>query len=657
MSNKDSRLSHKYAEEAKIAAATAKLYSKENLQISEDAKQSAAESLEYASQSSTYSDLARQNYEYSASIGQWNLGFYSTPPEKRRDGTSLQPGDFYKNTTDNEVYSYNSDGTWSSYSYDLSRANELYEYSSEMYSYALNQSLVSITYAGDYGYGPLEISSSRQEITYNNLRYYPDPSLEFPFYTTGNDQSSWVIDSNKFIEVGSTSLSAEIESRGTFQSKGNNNSESEPWGLVDTSIKTPQGLELILKSDERGRLKTISKNNGVATGGNLMFPTIENTGLSGYGWPVKLIRFPSHGFEGDEVSPSMWVDYDSSGKPRLFLGNPFLYGNYPYGSSDASLNVNYIELADKNDVNNNTENISSIQPFSTFEIPNNNTAASNKWVLLAQFDHGGDAYYNNHLKFEVTCFGNSSNRLPSLTVTGNPAGTTSDLTASLADYFFSAEVDDANSGVDGGEVCVVQSSSTWDLYVKLPLATARAFCRLISVGYSAGRIIYQNFTTTNSEPSGAFYITPTYARNGFNTAVSSSGCLLSGVGFARLASGNNTSGRNGISSDGFVWSGSGTTKIFGNSVTISKTSTGVYQISGAYIPQGGWTICNGFDGGGNETCAAQVDTYGDSGNQTAVVKVYAIKYTYDSSSGVVTKGTGDLMDIPSDSWVDVQVAQ
>ena len=531
---------------------------------------------------------------------------------------------------------------------------QLAEEQAEFQEFLLNSGYEPLA---DYVNGPITFERRNQITAYNGELYRPKASVTLPYTTTGNTATTWATDEANFVAVGDATLRQELSERGVFSTENTLNNLLSGWGLINTSIKTPQGLELVLKSDERGRLKTLSKNNGVATGGNLMFPTIENTGLSGYGWPVKLIRFPSHGFEGDEVSPSIWVDYDSSGKPRLFLGNPLLYGNYPYGSSDASLNVNYIELADKNNADNNAANISAIQPFSTFEIPGNNTQSSNKWVLLAQFDHGSDAYYNNHLKFEVTCFGNSSNRLPSLTITGNPAGTTSELTSYLTDYFFSVEVDDANSGVDGGEVCVVQSSSTWDLYVKLPLATARAFCRLISVGYSAGRLIYQNFTTTNSEPSGAFYITPTYARNGFNTAVSSSGCLLSGVGFARLASGNNTSGRNGISSDGFVWSGSGTTKIFGNSVTISKTSTGVYQISGAYIPQGGWTICNGFDGGGNETCAAQVDTYGDSGNQTAVVKVYAIKYTYDSSSGVVTKGTGDLMDIPSDSWVDVQVAQ
>lgn len=241
MTNKDTALAHRYAVEARIAAETAKLYSKGNESYSESAAESASSAESYSESSSSYASISQQYYDYNVALGQWNVGVYPSDPETRRDGSALQVGDLYKNISDDQVYSYNSDGTWTSMSYDLQITNELYaagedlyskseglyesgnelylqgkdlySVSLEMYNFSESQSEISITDAGIYENGPLKINNYRQEITYNNRRYYVNPSASIPFETTGTTSTSWSDDKSSFIAVGDTDFREDLASK------------------------------------------------------------------------------------------------------------------------------------------------------------------------------------------------------------------------------------------------------------------------------------------------------------------------------------------------------------------------------------------------------------------------------------------------------------
>lgn len=238
MASKDAIMAHRYAEEAKIAAATAKLYSKNNETYADEAADSAIEASGYADSASSYASISRQYYEYSGTLGQWNVGAYASAPTVRRDGSALQAGDLYKNTTDNQVYSYNSDGTWTSVSYDLQITRELYDAgedlyekgaalysegadlyekglqlydaSETMYGFSQQQSEITLTDAGIYENGPLKISNLRQIITYAGLKYYVNPSASLPLTTTGNTSTSWEVDKSNFIPWGADFFAQEL---------------------------------------------------------------------------------------------------------------------------------------------------------------------------------------------------------------------------------------------------------------------------------------------------------------------------------------------------------------------------------------------------------------------------------------------------------------
>ncbi|EIC83957.1 hypothetical protein [Serratia sp. M24T3] len=135
MASNDVINAQRYASEAKVAAATAKVYSDQNTTIVTDAQEYADQASTYADNSSASASLAEQYYSYSTGLSSWFIGTQSTAPITRNDGSALQVGDMYKNSSDDEVYSYNSDGTWTNISYDAASAKEYYEYNVGNYEY------------------------------------------------------------------------------------------------------------------------------------------------------------------------------------------------------------------------------------------------------------------------------------------------------------------------------------------------------------------------------------------------------------------------------------------------------------------------------------------------------------------------------------------
>jgi len=146
LANNDVILSQRYAAEAKIAAATAKVYAQSNSEYADDSAASATEASGYATNAAASATLAEQYYDYTTTLSSFFIGALSAAPATRADGTAVQVGDMYKNTTDNVVYSYNSDGSWSSLTYDETKTEDLYSaglglYSviEEQYEYTLSQ--------------------------------------------------------------------------------------------------------------------------------------------------------------------------------------------------------------------------------------------------------------------------------------------------------------------------------------------------------------------------------------------------------------------------------------------------------------------------------------------------------------------------------------
>lgn len=126
MPSSDTIKAQQAATAAEVAAATAKLYSQSQQDLADDAAASATEASGYANNASNSASLAQQYYSMSIEGVLWFVGDFSSPPTNRSNGSALEPGDMYKNTTDNLVYSYNSDGTWSTMNSDATTIQDLY---------------------------------------------------------------------------------------------------------------------------------------------------------------------------------------------------------------------------------------------------------------------------------------------------------------------------------------------------------------------------------------------------------------------------------------------------------------------------------------------------------------------------------------------------
>lgn len=147
MASNDVIKAQRYSEEAKVAAATAKLYSQGNSDYSAAAAEAAANALAYSNNSESYSYSAQQYYSYSTQLSSWFIGTLDAAPTTRNDGSAIAVGDMYKNGIDDQVYSYNSDGTWTNISYDAATAKEYYEYGVGNYEY------ISELTAQNYSFG------------------------------------------------------------------------------------------------------------------------------------------------------------------------------------------------------------------------------------------------------------------------------------------------------------------------------------------------------------------------------------------------------------------------------------------------------------------------------------------------------------------------
>jgi len=180
MASNDVIKAQRYSEEAKVAAATAKLYSQGNSDYSAAAAEAAANALAYSNNSESYSYSAQQYYSYSTQLSSWFIGTLDAAPTTRNDGSAIAVGDMYKNSIDDQVYSYNSDGTWTNISYDAATAKEYYEYGVGNYEY------ISELTAQNYSFG-----ESLSKTPGSGLVGYA-PGNNYVYGTVGDKLNRWV---------------------------------------------------------------------------------------------------------------------------------------------------------------------------------------------------------------------------------------------------------------------------------------------------------------------------------------------------------------------------------------------------------------------------------------------------------------------------------
>lgn len=526
-------------------------------------------------------------------------------------------------------------------------------------------------FAGAYESAIITIKNANRWITYNGSRYNVKPGVNLPFTTTGLNESSWETDSanfviNKYSDVdgfysqeGDLTTSPALGNNldGRRGARGQFDVVSAPWehkGVAGITFggDNAQGTFTI---DERGMVRTSVWYKGLRMQDNVLLPALQSLGFKSGPDSLEgmMLRMGN-----PESSPTIFVDYDSNGLPILGVMNAQQFGEYGYPSpadEGYSYNLYWTRLQVKTAINTA---ISGYQQYFTYPLPSNDTSV-HTWVPVATFTTAtGTGNANGVFKAIVNASGNVFPNGRSYLISGNSRGLSSiSLTSSNVNSYFNITALDAPASDDANNVNyiltmgVVQSGNTVTLYAKMPYSCAYSTIQAMNVGYS-GYVSYNpsSFSSLSSEPSGIIYLTTIKPYNSSNVTVSSDGTLMAASPIVRVSTDTNTSGREDINTGGFNWSGSGAVNTEASGYSVTHSSTGTYLIPGAKLATEGWQFKSPKSPTGGDDLAVVEVSDTDSG-----VQILVYERTMQISGSSVSIVKGDLMDVPSDSWVDVRL--
>lgn len=544
----------------------------------------------------------------------------------------------YQNTVDDNTASPGSDDTW----YTLPGNSSNYDY-----------------FAGEYSSSTIKIDGYNQFITYNGVRWYVNPNATIPFDTTGTDSSSWISDSSKFIAMGDYSVREELENIGILNGfKSSSTYEyTDPSSLAKIEFGSDDdGQKGFIKILSGGIVKSGSVENGVDTSIGCVMPYVMNTGnvisTSVGTFAEKQVFFPSDKYEDSDQSPSIGITYNSSGLPEAWLISPIktTAGGQFFPSTDG-IGTASRRIAFKDNT--------AAAPSSLGQVSTNRYIQIAKWTVTS-------TPWNTEYKAVVISSNTDDRFVGSMLIEANvqASGTTlataANITQANISKYFNVNFDGPSdrlpyaSGTSFSVPTFGVSTDGTYLYLWVLIQGGFSSSKLTEIHKGTGTSLTTDYTLSNvltSAPSGYVTIPMSVTYNGNNSSMANDGRILSVDNHVRICNSSGSySARTDIQKDGFLWGGYGTYKSNRQSCTITKSSTGVYVVTGPHS-SAGWNITQPYDSNGEQVAIARVTSTSSDG-LTNTISVYAIKYTYDSTAGTVTRGIGDLTDIPSGSWVD-----
>lgn len=536
----------------------------------------------------------------------------------------------------------------------------------------------------DYTSGPITFTDRNQVTEYEGEYYRPAASVSLPFTTTGNTSTSWDSDKDNLILVGDSVLRQELSAAtgfeiiGGFYSQEGDATTSPDAGLSLVSRRGKRGQFDLVQApwespgvvgmtfggdknrgtftvDDRGMVRTSVWFNGLQVARDVLTPIVQDMGYASGpdSFHPYLLRMGP-----PDLAPSLFVDYDTDGQPLLGVMNPHQFGEYGYPNPGDEGNSWNMFMSRKKVASAISTAISSYQKYFTYPLPANDTS-SHTWVPIATFTTAtGSGNANGVFKALITVSGNVFPNGRSYLISGNSRGLSSvTLASGNVDSYFNITALDAPKSDDTSNADyivsagVTQSGNTVNLYLKMPYSCAYATIQALNIGFSS-YVSYSpsSFSAVSSAPSGIVYLTTVKPYNSSNVTVASDGSLMAASPIARISTDVNTSNRDDISSGGFSWSGSGAVNGEASQYTISRSAVGTYLIEGASLATEGWQAKEPKSPtSGNSLAIIEVS------NTTAGVQVLVYERNMAIDGNSVTVVKGDLMDVPSDSWVDVRL--
>lgn len=138
-----------------------------------------------------------------------------------------------------------------------------------------------------------------------------------------------------------------------------------------------------------------------------------------------------------------------------------------------------------------------------------------------------------------------------------------------------------------------------------------------------------------------------------NTTKASDGTLKAASPVARIVKSQEATTRADVVEAGFSWCGCGTSNEEAEGISISRLDTGVYVLAGsAGLASEGWQLLPPRDPQGSGDLGIVEAEQTESGGLT--IRLYKRRYKL-SDDGDILVVKGDLIDVPSNSWIDVRL--
>ena len=559
------------------------------------------------------------------------------------------------------------------------QANE-FEAAQAAHEDSFQESLLKIGYESlpDYTDGPITFTRRNQITAYNGEFYRPKASVSLPYTTTGNTATTWETDKDNFVAVGDAALRQELFPTEKKTPQENDLQRSmfdilpsplNLWGTAGLAFggNDNRGILLI---DEKGRLKTLSSVDGLQSGSGLMFATVENYGTQQGKFPDKVLRLPSDGLESDNTSPSVIFSYNTDGSPRLFVVNPRQYGQYGWPESGAGYDGSllssgigsiYRELVWSDNARSTA--------FGSYEpkLIARNEGTTVQYMPLVTWDVSGATPWGGDIELLLTTSKTATYAVTGLRIRANmqlisgktiSALTAADWSRIIESYFdgpynMLRSVDSNGAYFDAIGLGVIYNSTagTVTLYLTLPTSGSQSgiYISPVFIGNSSKMVVNYSASRVTTIPSGLILLSNSMIWNGANSGRSNDGSIVASDIHARVSNDTTwSSTRPDILYDGYTVAGNGTVRCaFDETIKISRTGTGTYQITGMSSAWNSWKVRPPKDQSGNDLAIVEVAGSGT----TLTISVYSIVYTVSGTSA--TRGKGVLIDIPSYSWVDV----
>lgn len=518
------------------------------------------------------------------------------------------------------------------------------------------------TLLGDYSEGPYTFTAYSQIISKDGYFYALKSSVSLPYTTTGNTADTWATDKDNFVAVGDAALREELSESGVMDI-----SVSENAGAIDPGMVA----ELSFGGNNAAKIKVSSPGalfyghdeGGIPSSRDRAVPYIMNTGniikTTLGAFAEKRMFMPSANFDDMYQSPSVGFTYDANGLPEVDVIAPVQNTASTLGfPSTKVLGVVSRRAAFKDF----TEATYAKIPASLGQ------SSSARYIQVAKWKVSSTPW-NTEYKALLISSNTDDRFVGSLTLeadiqaSGTLFSTTANVTQSNVSKYLLAKFDGpqdripfANATTFSMPMFGVTSDGTY-LYLWAVIQGSYSSSKITEIHKGTGSALTTDYTAATvqtSAPSGIVMVPVHADYNGNNASMANDGRILSTDNHVRIcnSSGSNTS-RPDIQKDGFLWAGYGTFKSNRQNCTITKPGTGTYVVTGPHIG-GGWALTQPYDGTGQQVAIAQISTSSDG--LTNTITVYAIKYTLDTTTNTVTRGVGDLMDIPDGSWIDMHAS-